>query len=91
MIEQNSQRKIQFVLREQIQGALNSPRDAAWNNTALPFVRCGWLLHGTFLVYHGCLSVCLDGSPPSYYFRRGHGSGASHWVVHFQVMRCDVM
>ncbi|XP_019854868.1 PREDICTED: pectin acetylesterase 5-like [Amphimedon queenslandica] len=29
-------------------------------------------------------AVCLDGSPPGYYFRKGFGSGVNSWVVHLQ-------
>ncbi|XP_022792422.1 pectin acetylesterase 7-like [Stylophora pistillata] len=29
-------------------------------------------------------AVCLDGSPPGFYFRRGSGSGKSKWIVYFQ-------
>ena len=28
-------------------------------------------------------AVCLDGSPPGYYFRQGHDRGANNWIVHF--------
>ena len=28
-------------------------------------------------------AVCLDGSPPAYYFREGHGEGYSKWIIHF--------
>ena len=28
-------------------------------------------------------AVCLDGSPPGYYFRQGHGRGSDNWIVHF--------
>ncbi len=26
--------------------------------------------------------MCLDGSPPGYYFRPGSGSGANRWILH---------
>lgn len=28
-------------------------------------------------------AVCLDGSPPGYYFRQGHGRGSNNWIIHF--------
>ena len=28
-------------------------------------------------------AVCLDGSPPGYYFRQGHGAGGNNWIIHF--------
>ncbi|CAI5459558.1 unnamed protein product [Closterium sp. Yama58-4] len=28
--------------------------------------------------------LCLDGSPPAYYFRPGHAGGAHRWFFHFQ-------
>lgn len=28
-------------------------------------------------------AVCLDGSPPGYYFRQGHGTGNDNWIIHF--------
>ena len=28
-------------------------------------------------------AVCLDGSQPAYYFRKGHGKGSTKWLVHF--------
>lgn len=28
-------------------------------------------------------AVCLDGSPPGYYYRAGSGDGADKWIVHF--------
>lgn len=27
-------------------------------------------------------AMCLDGSPPGYYFRKGSGEGAQKWVLH---------
>ena len=27
-------------------------------------------------------AVCLDGSPPGYYFRPGKGCGAAKWIIH---------
>ena len=29
-------------------------------------------------------AVCLDGSPGTYYFRPGSGSGATKWYIHHQ-------
>lgn len=29
-------------------------------------------------------AVCNDGTPAVYYFKRGSGSDASHWIIHFQ-------
>ncbi|EDO47398.1 predicted protein [Nematostella vectensis] len=28
-------------------------------------------------------AVCLDGSPPGYYYREGSGKGSDNWVLHF--------
>lgn len=28
-------------------------------------------------------AVCLDGSPPGYILKRGHGSGQNNWIIHF--------
>ncbi|CAI7842449.1 unnamed protein product, partial [Closterium sp. NIES-54] len=30
------------------------------------------------------LAVCLDGSAPGFYYRRGHGSGANKWLLNFR-------
>lgn len=29
-------------------------------------------------------AVCLDGSPPGYMYRPGHGSGKTKWILYFQ-------
>ena len=29
-------------------------------------------------------AVCNDGSPAVYYFKRGSGADAAHWIIHFQ-------
>ncbi|XP_059306332.1 pectin acetylesterase 8-like [Lycium ferocissimum] len=29
-------------------------------------------------------AVCLDGSPPAYYFDKGHGEGANNWIIYFR-------
>ncbi|KAM3379564.1 pectin acetylesterase 8-like [Capsicum galapagoense] len=28
-------------------------------------------------------AVCLDGTPPGYYFDKGHGEGANNWIIYF--------
>ncbi len=28
--------------------------------------------------------MCLDGSPPGYYFRAGQGVGANKWIIHLE-------
>ncbi|XP_020899744.1 pectin acetylesterase 11-like [Exaiptasia diaphana] len=28
-------------------------------------------------------AVCLDGSPPGYYYRAGFGKGVGNWIIHF--------
>ncbi len=29
-------------------------------------------------------AVCLDGTPPGYYFREGHGDGVDKWIFNFE-------
>src|ERR1700690_3198481 len=29
-------------------------------------------------------AVCNDGTPAVYYFKRGSGADAAHWIIHFQ-------
>ena len=33
-------------------------------------------------------AVCLDGSPPGYYFREGHGEGTTKWIVEVKCKSC---
>ncbi len=28
--------------------------------------------------------MCLDGSPPGYYFRAGEGNGTNKWIIHLE-------
>jgi acetyl esterase/lipase len=27
---------------------------------------------------------CIDGTPPAYYYRKGHGTGSDKWLVYFE-------
>ncbi|XP_027775200.1 pectin acetylesterase 8-like isoform X2 [Solanum pennellii] len=29
-------------------------------------------------------AVCLDGTPPAYYYEKGHGEGANNWIIYFR-------
>ncbi|XP_009589914.1 pectin acetylesterase 8-like isoform X1 [Nicotiana tabacum] len=29
-------------------------------------------------------AVCLDGSPPAFYYDKGHGEGANNWIIYFR-------
>lgn len=33
---------------------------------------------------HETNALCLDGSYPSYYVRRGHGNGTHKWIIHLE-------
>lgn len=32
------------------------------------------------------ITVCLDGSPPAYYFDRGFDTGLSNWIIFLEVI-----
>uniref|UniRef100_A0A3Q7HJU0 Pectin acetylesterase n=1 Tax=Solanum lycopersicum TaxID=4081 RepID=A0A3Q7HJU0_SOLLC len=30
-------------------------------------------------------AVCLDGTPPAYYYEKGYGEGANNWIIYFRI------
>ena len=77
---------ISFLLRNTAFVNIYIPNtDAHQNNKNLPerrsYAKNVELVILPFAVKQG--AVCLDGSPPGYYFRQGHGKGSDKWIIHF--------
>ena len=77
---------ISFLLRNTAFVNIYMPNtDAHQNNKNLPerrsYAKNVELVILPFAVKQG--AVCLDGSPPGYYFRQGHGKGSDKWIIHF--------
>ena len=56
------------------------------SKTQYELVRRSYATNVNLTILHHAVAkgaVCLDGSPPGYYFRQGHDRGANNWIIHF--------
>lgn len=79
---------ISFLLRNTafVNIYLNNSPDPKQTEDRMDISRRSYSNEATLiLLKHGIKkgAVCLDGSPPGYYFREGYSGGENNWIIHF--------